>query len=60
MERIGAYIENNPAKAGLVAEASRYVLSIAWKGDPDRGCGLKPAAARSSVRHSSVQTTGAA
>ena len=46
MERIVAYIENNAVKAGLVAEASQYVWSSAWKGDPDRGCGLKPAAAR--------------
>jgi len=51
MERLVAYIENNPVKAGLVAEASQSVWSSAWKGDPDRGCGLKPAAARSSVRH---------
>jgi len=46
MERIVASIENNPVKAGLVAEASQYVWPSAWKGDPDRGCGLKPAAAR--------------
>jgi len=34
MERLVAYIENNPVKADWWPSA--------WKGDPDRGCGLKP------------------
>jgi putative transposase len=42
LERIAEYIEQNPVKAGLVAEASQYVWSSAWSG---RG-GLKAAAAR--------------
>lgn len=31
MERIVAYIENNPVKAGLAAEASQYQWSSAWR-----------------------------
>ncbi|HUE03862.1 MAG TPA: transposase [Bryobacteraceae bacterium] len=42
LERIVAYIENNPVKAGLVAEASQYRWSSAWGGDGE----LKFAAAR--------------
>jgi putative transposase len=42
LERIAAYIENNPVKAGLVAEASLYRWSSAWDGDGE----LKFAAAR--------------
>jgi len=42
MERIVAYIENNPVKAGLVAHASQYRWSSAWQGDGE----LKFAAAR--------------
>ena len=30
-QRIAAYIENNPVKAGLVPEASEYQWSSAWK-----------------------------
>ena len=30
-ERIVAYIENNPVKAGLVTQASEYRWSSAWK-----------------------------
>ena len=42
LERIVAYIENNPVKAGLVAEASAYRWSRAWSEDGE----LKFAAAR--------------
>jgi len=42
LERIVAYIENNPVQAGLVAKASSYRWSSAWKGDGE----LKFAAAR--------------
>ena len=42
LERIVAYIENNPVKAGLVAEPSLYRWSSAWRGDGE----LKFAAAR--------------
>jgi REP element-mobilizing transposase RayT len=42
LERIVAYIESNPVKAGLVAEASLYQWSCAWDGDGE----LKFAAAR--------------
>lgn len=33
LARISAYIENNPVAAGLVAEASQYQWSSAWKGE---------------------------
>jgi len=46
LERIVAYVENNPVKAGLVGEACQYVWSSAWENHPQRDCGLKPAAAR--------------
>jgi REP element-mobilizing transposase RayT len=42
LERIAAYIENNPVKAGLVADASQYPWSSASAGDGE----LKFAAAR--------------
>jgi len=42
LERIVAYIENNPVTAGLVAEPSLYRWSSAWDGDGE----LKFAAAR--------------
>ena len=42
LERVVAYIENNPVTAGLVAEASLYRWSSAWRGDGE----LKFAAAR--------------
>ena len=42
MERVVAYIENNPVKAGLVGEASLYRWSSAWRDDGE----LKFAAAR--------------
>jgi REP element-mobilizing transposase RayT len=46
LERIAAYIENNPVKAGLAAEASQYPWSSAWT-EGGRGDGeLKFAAAR--------------
>jgi len=35
LERIVAYIENSPVKAGLAGEARQYVWSSAWKGRPD-------------------------
>jgi hypothetical protein len=31
LERIVAYIETNPVKAGLAAEISRYRWSSAWE-----------------------------
>jgi REP element-mobilizing transposase RayT len=34
LHRIAAYIENNPVVAGLVAEASRYRWSSAWRTEP--------------------------
>jgi putative transposase len=42
MESIVAYIENNPVKAGMVAVASDYPWSSAWREDGE----LKFAAAR--------------
>jgi REP element-mobilizing transposase RayT len=33
LERIAAYIENNPVQAALAAEASQYKWSSAWKDD---------------------------
>jgi len=39
LERIVAYIENNPVKAGLVGEACQYVRSSAWEGRPDGTAG---------------------
>jgi REP element-mobilizing transposase RayT len=42
MERIVAYIENNPVKAGLTAQVSQYRWSSAWQDDSE----LKFAAAR--------------
>jgi len=42
LERIVAYIENNPVKAGLVGQAFLYRWSSAWDGDIE----LKFAAAR--------------
>jgi REP element-mobilizing transposase RayT len=42
LERVVAYIENNPVTAGLVAEPSLYRWSSAWRGDGE----LKFAAAR--------------
>jgi REP element-mobilizing transposase RayT len=42
LERIVAYIENNPVKAGLVAKPSAYRWSSAWSGDGE----LKFAAVR--------------
>jgi hypothetical protein len=42
LERIVAYIENNPVKAGLAADPSQYPWSSAWRGDG----ALKFAAAR--------------
>src|ERR1017187_6528516 len=47
LERIVAYIESNPVKAGLAAEPFLYRWSSAWRGDGE----LKFAAARVSVRH---------
>ena len=42
MQRVVAYIESNPVKAGLVAEPSQYRWSSAWRDDGE----LKFAAAR--------------
>jgi hypothetical protein len=46
LERIAAYIENNPVQAGLAPDPSQYRWSSAWQDGE-----LKFAAARSSVRH---------